>query len=99
MKLVFVFIIKKKKKDNSSESLTKEGNIIHSENRHHDTKDFYLFFRLRFSFFFFIFKFLYLARSHSIWDLTSPTRDQNLCFLQWKLSVLTTERPRNSPKE
>ena len=34
---------------------------------------------------------------HSMWDLSSPTRDQTCTYpLQWKLSVLTNEPPGKS---
>ena len=37
-----------------------------------------------------------LAMPHSMGDLSSPTRDQTLCPLQWKRGVLTTGPPGKS---
>ena len=35
----------------------------------------------------------FLARLRGMWDLSSPTQGSNLCPLQWKRGVLTTEPP------
>lgn len=37
-----------------------------------------------------------MAMSHSMWDLSSQTRDGN-CVPQWKCGVLCTEPPGKSP--
>ena len=41
--------------------------------------------------------FIYLAATRGMQDLSSPTRGQIHAPLQWKLKVLTTELPGNSP--
>ena len=45
-----------------------------------------------------IFFFFFLATSHRLWDLSSPTRDQIHVPLHWKHEVLTTQQPGKSPK-
>ena len=39
---------------------------------------------------------LFLATLHSLWDLSSPTRDRTRGPRQWKRRALTTELPGNS---
>ena len=39
----------------------------------------------------------FLVKSHGMWALISPTRDQTCAPLQWKCQVLTTGPPDMSP--
>ena len=39
----------------------------------------------------------FLVKSHGMWALSSPTRDQTCAPLQWKCQVLTTGPPDMSP--
>ena len=40
----------------------------------------------------------FLARPHSIWDLSSPNQELNLCLLLWKHGILTAGQSRKFPE-